>query len=664
MALISFLGVILLLLLVVITALAWYLFFRFSFRSPTIPSEEQLQTCNDIPYLLEHGLPYPAGIGDTSRETILLDGVWRFFCEEFPEITEMEVPGCFNTADSPMRDYQGEVWYEREIKLPIWTPGSLVRLGFMGSFYRTEVYLDEKQVCSHEGGYLPFFVDITEFVEAEKTHRLKVKVDNRLDAHSLPPHLFEGHNVGWHPYGGLHRSVVIEFCPEIYCFKLKTRTTFTIDDGGVHITALFQYLGDVKPKELECGIRLLSNNGEVLVEKDAKVYWDWDQEFGSLSQRFNIGEVDLWTPNTPNLYRVELETPYEVVSTSFGFTDFMNFGGKFLLNFQPVFLAGVCRHQEDREHGLAQPPVSVLHELETVQSLNANFVRLAHYPHSSETLDMCDRLGLLTWVEIPLYQAGLGVIRYLFDKTERDTGKKWASLPKIIWDTRNLGGHTLLLKARKAMLKMIERDCNHPAIVFWGLGNECWSHNPAAAKALGWLREQAETLETGRMYTYAGFAIPTLGTLFEQAFEVTDVVSVNQYFGWYYGSTQEVGSYLNALALRYPDKLLLVTETGADTVRGQHSSEMPPERYSEEFQIKYYQEQWQQMQTVPTFGGLSLWVLKDFLCPEYREDNPVPFYNLKGLLDRDGEPKAAFDTIKEIYGEENNPRDAQGEIGA
>jgi len=56
------------------------------------------------------------------------------------------------------------------------------------------------------------------------------------------------------------------------------------------------------------------------------------------------------------------------------------------------------------------------------------------------------------------------------------------------------------------------------------------------------------------------------------------------------------------------------------------------------------------MRCVPTFAGLSIWVLKDFLCPEYREDNPVPFYNLKGLLDRDGQPKRAYEQVRKLFG--------------
>jgi beta-glucuronidase len=140
---------------------------------------------------------------------------------------------------------------------------------------------------------------------------------------------------------------------------------------------------------------------------------------------------------------------------------------------------------------------------------------------------------------------------------------------------------------------------------------------------------------------------------YERAFEVADVVGVNEYFGWYYGKVEDAAPYLQSLARKYPHKPLLVTETGADAVRGQHTGENPPRRgYSEEHQAWLLQTQWQQMRLISTFAGLSVWVLKDFLCPEYREDNPVPFYNLKGLLDRDSQPKLAYHEIKKLYSDD------------
>ena len=88
-----------------------------------------------------------------------------------------------------------------------------MRLSFLGSFYRTEAWIDGHPAGSHEGGYLPFYFDITSLVEPGKIHSIRVRVDNRLDGDSLPPHLFQGHNLGWHPYGGLHRSVWVDSAP-------------------------------------------------------------------------------------------------------------------------------------------------------------------------------------------------------------------------------------------------------------------------------------------------------------------------------------------------------------------------------------------------------------------------------------------------------------------
>lgn len=632
-----FLAVILFLLLV------WHLFFRYYFSAPEDFPELKIQTIEDTKFLVENDLPYPSGIRSSSLIKISLNGTWRFRLDSENKFNEVEVPFCFNTADSPLRDHQGIVWYERTFTLPEWQVGERLRLAFMGSFYRTKVWLDGDLVGSNAGGYLPFYFDITDRVQPNTPHTLKVSVDSRIDSTSLPPHLFQGHNVGWHLFGGLHRELFIEILLPVSCFKLQVDS----DSERVYCTALFhkpdRHAAPLQTAEL----KLLTAGGQPLAEVQVSVIWDG--AYGAATHTFTIDEPVRWSPQTPHLYTCEVRTGYESVETAFGFRDVKAQDGKILLDEQPIFLKGICRHQEDRPDGLAQGAASVKVELEAIQHLNGNFVRLTHYPHSSETLDMCDEMGLAAWVEIPLYQAGLGIIRYLFDKTKKDTGKTFAGLLKIFWDTNALGNKALMRNARNQMLKMIERDRNHPSVLIWGLGNECWSFNPAGAKALAWLRNQAETLDTSRLFSYAAFAMQGLGPIFERSFDVTDVIGVNEYFGWYYGETQDAGGYLQAVARRYPQKPLLVTETGTDTVRGRQGTG----RYSEAFQVAYLEEQWRQMTSVPTFAGLSIWVLKDFLCPEYREDNPVPFYNLKGLLDCDGRPKAAFDTVKKFYGEEN-----------
>ena len=145
--------------------------------------------------------------------------------------------------------------------------------------------------------------------------------------------------------------------------------------------------------------------------------------------------------------------------------------------------------------------------------------------------------------------------------------------------------------------------------------------------------------------------MPVLTPRFERSFAVVDAIGINEYFGWYYGKALQCGPFLQAVACKFPEKPLLVTETGADAVRGRHSAGGPQaQRYSEEYQAWLLEEHWHQMRRAPTFAGLSIWVFKDFLCPEYREDNPVPFYNLKGLVDRDGQPKLSLERVRKLFG--------------
>jgi beta-glucuronidase len=626
-----------------------HLFLRNAFTPPSVPGSLQVYCSGGVPFLVENNLPYPAGIQTVDRQSTSLDEGWTLRLDGEPGTSVVCLPHCFNTAESPFREFEGIANYEREFSLPAWPAGSLVRLAFLGSFHRTEVWLDGQPLGSHSGGYLPFYFDLTPWVKPDAVHKLTVRVDNRLALDTLPQRLFPGHNPGWQPYGGLHRSVRIEICPPTYCFKLRLEAD--LEQKSVRAMALF-HSPDGEQRIESVILSLVDPDGQPLGEAESALAWD-PAGVGCVKYAFAIDAPRAWSPNSPDLYRLAVRTRFERCETEFGFRSLDAADGKLLLNGRTILLKGVCRHQEDRIRGLAQDADAITKELRSIRAMNGNFVRLAHYPHSAETLDGCDRLGLCVWEEIPLYQSGLGIIRFLFDKTRYSTGKSWHDLPRLFYGTNALENHALLGRARDELLKLIERDGNHPSVLFWGLGNECWTLHPSGAKALAWLRMQAESLDMSRLFSYAAFTLPYLGARRERAFDAVDVIGINEYFGWYYGKTDQAATYLEELRRRYPHKPLLVTETGADAVAGQHSRGPHLQRdYSEEHQAWFLESQWLQMRSIPTFAGLSVWVLKDFLCPEYREDNPVPYYNLKGLFNRDGQPKLAYERMKALYGED------------
>jgi len=164
---------ILIFLLLIILVFLWkYLFYRDAFITPADSVNLKMGEIQGISFLIENNIPYPAGIQSTNRDLMSLDGSWDFHIDDYLEVRQVNVPSCFNTADSPLRDYQGVVSYEREFTMPAYGEGSLIRLAFLGSFYRSEVWLDGQPIGDHEGGYLPFYFDITENVAPGKVHHL------------------------------------------------------------------------------------------------------------------------------------------------------------------------------------------------------------------------------------------------------------------------------------------------------------------------------------------------------------------------------------------------------------------------------------------------------------------------------------------------------------
>jgi len=140
---------------------------------------------------------------------------------------------------------------------------------------------------------------------------------------------------------------------------------------------------------------------------------------------------------------------------------------------------------------------------------------------------------------------------------------------------------------------------------------------------------------------------------FERSIRVMDIVAVNEYFGWYYGEPSDVRGFLYSISKKMKGKPFIISETGADCVYGQHTDQVKPMRgYSEEYQDHMLNTQYKILKSIDGFSGLSVWVLKDFYCPEYKTDNPIPYYNLKGIVDKDRKKKKAFYSLKKIYEKE------------
>lgn len=637
LALLTVLGVIVCLILLVVWQMFWY------DQKPRISLP--LERPNGIPVLLQNGLPYPGSFSSTSNPVLHLDGIWRFAPGSVLEdpalpLKEVRIPFSFNTFGSELASYQGLFSFVKTFHLDAVEAG-LYRLCLKSVGGRYGVYLNGRKLCDSTDSYQPIFCDATEALHPGE-NTLVVVGDNTLTKETLPPSLFTGSKPGWHVYAGINRDVLLERLPEQYCVRLQ------IAADGEKLRGEAVFAGCPKT----CRFRLL--DGERVLAERAFVLVPSGQYSTAVFSLERPAELENWTPENPKLYTLEAQTGTETVAVTTGFRSVRANAEAILLNEASFTVKGVCMHEEDIRLGSALDAAAIERNLSLAQELGCNFIRLAHYPHGEETLNACDRKGICCWSEIPNYQAGLGFIQRLFGKSKQLKQRVTAAkVVRSILETKQLANRRYLTEAGVQLAKMVIRNQNHPSVLFWGVGNECYSYTPASRRALRFLKNTVQAFDRTRLIGYAAFTVPGVTQRFEQSFSEFDVVCANEYCGWYYGKPEDSEAFWKSLRKKYR-KPMLCTETGSDARFGAEGVDLPKKNAnSEDYQVHVLNQHLQLLGKVPGYCGTCIWALKDFYCDEYGSDDIVPFCNAKGLVSSEYQKKKAFAAVKEIY--QNTP---------
>lgn len=511
----------------------------------------------------------------------------------------LKVPGDWNSQDEKFLYYEGTVWYKRSFDIEKPATNERVFLHFGAVNYRADVYLNGKKLGMHKGGFTPFDFEIPSSVLREKDNFLVVKVDNKRFKDEIPTI-----NTDWWNYGGITRDVDLVIVP----------TNFIVN------YSLQLENASVKDKYAQGWIKLngpVSDQAVTLKIPELKVSEKFKIDGDSIAFRVKLPRVELWSPGNPKLYVVEISSQDDHVKDKIGFRTISVRGKDILLNGSPIFLRGICLHEEiASEMRRAYSLQDALFLLGKARELNANMVRLAHYPHNEHMTHVADSLGILVWSEIPVY-----------------------------W-TIDFENEEVLKKAKKQLYEMISRDRNRCSIIIWSVGNET-PVKEARTKFMSNLVETARNLDKTRLISAALEVHNEKGVqvIDDPLGQYTDIVAVNEYLGWYGGLPS---SCRNARWEVKYDKPLFFSETGAEALGGFHADSLT--RWSEEFQEWYYKEQIDMMKRMPdNYTGLSPWVLVDFRSP--RRNNPVyqEGWNNKGLIDHNGKKKKAFYILKSYY---------------
>ena len=513
---------------------------------------------------------------------------------DFDKSPKMRIPGDWNTQDERLFFYEGTVWFKKSFQaVPMQECRTLLYFGAVN--YHCHVWVNGKKAGEHIGGFTPFNFDISDLlIEGENT--VIVKVDNKRHAEDVPTQIFD-----WWNYGGITRDVMLVKVLPVY-----------LEDYNLQLTSLEgrQLAFSVKLNKAEADHTVTLNIPELKLKKTIKTNADGT---ASISMK---AKPQLWSPENPKRYQVEITLDNSTISDSIGFRMIETRGKQILLNGQPIFLKGISIHEEKPNGGgRANSTEDANTLLSWAKELGCNFVRLAHYPHNEYMVREAERMGIMVWSEIPCY---------------------WT----IDWKNAKT-----FENAKQQLTDMIHRDHNRANVIIWSIANET-PHSAERDAFLSRLAKHARSLDNTRLISMAmevTGAANYVNRLNDNMNEYVDVVSFNQYIGWY----RDVND-APKMTWEIPyNKPVIISEFGGGAKYGYHGAKN--QRWTEEFQENLYRENTAMLDKIEGLAGTTPWILKDFRSPRRVLPDIQDYYNRKGLFSDKGEKKLAFYVLKQWY---------------
>lgn len=551
--------------------------------------------------------------------------------------TPVHLPHSWNADAYRVKAYrQGEGWYVRQLTLPSRWEGKRLLLRFEGVSKAAAVYVNGQEAGRHAGGYTSFTLDITPLVHRDTSNWLAVQVDNARQ--DIPPI-----SADFTFFGGIYRDVWLTAVNDCH---------IAVDEWGAE--NLFITTPAVSEEQAELHIRTRVANASAAPARlvlEHRLYAPAGEHLQTLSQQLRLkagesawAEVDarpiahpaLWTPETPALYRVETvlrdSRSGEVLDRSEHHTAFrwyrFDASEGFFLNGKPYKLRGICRHQDQAPFGPALTDEMHRRDFRLMKEMGANFIRISHYPQDDALLEMCDRMGMLAWEEIPVID--------------------------IVPDTPGYAE-----TCEQNLREMIRQHRNHPSVIVWGYMNEILLQTqrryrtpetlqPVLDRTLELVRRLERVVKEEDPDRPSVMAFHGSNAYNETGIsDVVDVVGWNLYQGWYGSDLNDFDRFLAEQHRQQPAHPLIVSEYGAGSDRRLHSLNPHAFDFSVEYQQSYLEHYVPVLEQTPYICGGTLWNFIDFSAA-LREES-MPRINNKGLVTNAREPKDVYYYYKALW---------------
>lgn len=558
------------------------------------------------------------------REQHLLNSNWSFSFgyETKPDLwTRIEIPHTWNKEDAlngKIDYYRGQATYEKVLFVDKAWEGKRLFLKFEGVNTVCNVFINDKHLGEHRGGYTAFIFEITDRVKFGSDNKIRVRVSNALQLDVMP--LVGDFNF----YGGIYRDVNLIITDKSCISPLDfassgvylTQSTVTKEKAAVNAKVLISN-GNKETNNYVVQVDV-KDGSKIIYTKTASVKVEAGIQT-EVSLPLKVSNPHLWNGRKdPFIYTTVVslkqnDKVLDIVEQPLGLRFYNVDPDKgFFLNGEHLQLRGVCRHQDHSEIGNALHPEDQEEDIALMLEMGVNAIRLSHYPNAPYFYDLLDKNGIVTWSEIPF--VGPGGYRdqgFVDQPSFRENGKR-------------------------QLVEMIRQNYNHPGVCFWGLFNELKITGDSPVEYLKELNTMAHQEDPSRITTAASFIDGEIN-------EISDLICWNKYFGWYGGDPKEVGKWADEAHQKLPKLKIGISEYGAGASIYHHEEDLNkpnPSGYwhPEAWQAYYHEENWRQINERPFLWGTFIWNMFDFGAA-HRTEGDRPGRNDKGLVTIDRKVK-------------------------
>ena len=543
-------------------------------------------------------LPFPTcrtwASGFSGEERQSLDGKWDFTID--PQIAgqrdakwdSITVPGNWDTLPA-YADHKGKGWYRCAFQVPPDWKGKRIRLRFEAINNVADVYLNDQEIGSHNGGYTPFEFDVTDQVRYGGANTLIVCADNSIQR-----------GAWWH-WGGISRSVNLIANNDVRLLWQHIQSDPDLSTGTAQISVQYKIANS---SDVTKTMHLASKIADTAVpsaetdvtlpprsETDAHLTFAMPKE-----------TVQFWDFDHPHLYQLnttlsEKGAMLHAESDRFGIRKIEVKSDGLYLNGEKVRLTGFNRVSDSNQYGNTEPGALVRQDVDLMKSAGANMARLMHVPQAPNLLDYLDEKGMLIFEEIPV----------------------WGN------DDPNVKPDNPL--TRQWLREMIDRDYNHPCIMGWSPGNEISGHYAYVKSMHDYIRRD---LDSSRLLSYVSNTASRsdYGTSNDPA-GICDIIMINNYWNF--------AAPLETVHQRWPDKPIFFSEWGFSQIGAKPTATLP------HFEAGLAKT----VQSHPYLIGLSIWTFNDYRSG--MKGTPASGNREWGVVDVQRRPKAAYDQVRKSF---------------